>query len=129
MGTYLSFMALQKQSIAIVDDDERVCRALSRLVRILGFDVTTYNSCESFLSVAEDRPPECVLLDMHLPGMKGIDLLEHRRGPLTMSHIIAMTGFDTPEMRNLCLRAGAAAYLTKPITLEELEQALLSRQD
>lgn len=113
-----------RRLVAIVDDDPSVCRALARLVRSMGFDVQTYGSGESLLAAA--IPPDDVLLDLHLPGLRGADLLAALRDHHIGARVLVMTGQDRPGSRETCLGAGAAAYILKPIHLEDLATLLRS---
>lgn len=101
--------------IAIVDDDEAIRSALKRLLRAAGLDAEGYASAQAFLRAAATRPPDCVLLDLHMPGTTGQEFIaqvpEMERHP----PVVIITGHDTPETREQCLAAGAAAYLHKPI--------------
>ncbi len=117
-------MSTEQRLVAIVDDDPGVCRALARLVRSLGLAADVYASGEDLLSGLEARPPDDVLLDLHLPGLRAPDLLAvvWERGFVT--RIVVMTGLDRPESREACLRAGAAAFIAKPITRADLASVL-----
>jgi DNA-binding response OmpR family regulator len=113
-------MDAAKRLVAIVDDDPGVCRALARVVRSLGFDVETYGSGEALLAGAGATRPQQVLLDLHLPGLRGPALLGALRDLHVAARIVVMTGLDRPGSRQACLDAGAAAYVTKPVRREEL---------
>jgi FixJ family two-component response regulator len=113
-------MDAEKRLVAIVDDDPSVCRALARLVRSLGFEAETYGSGEALLAGARDRAPDEVLLDLHLPGLRGVALLAALRDLHVAAPVVVMTGLDRPGSREACLNAGAAAYITKPVRREEL---------
>lgn len=113
-------MEADKRLVAIVDDDPSVCRALARVVRSLGFDVETYGSGEALLAGAGAREPDEVLLDLHLPGLRGVALLAALRDLHIAARVVVMTGLDRPGSREACLDAGAAAYITKPVQREEL---------
>jgi CheY-like chemotaxis protein len=65
-----------------------------------------------------------VLLDLHLPGMRGLEALEALRALVRSIRVLIMTGHDEPGMRQRCLDAGAAGYLTKPIDLTLVERLL-----
>lgn len=100
--------------VAVVDDDQSVCRALARLLRAAGMQPTTYSSAEAFLA-DEERPQfDCMVFDIQLGGMSGIELSrvlaagEGQRAP-----IIYVTARDDPEMRASAEAAGCAAYLHK----------------
>jgi DNA-binding response OmpR family regulator len=117
-----------RRRVAIVDDDPGVLRALGRLVRSLGFDADGYASAEPLLDRAAAVPPDAVLLDLHLPGLRGPEAIAalHDRG--VRGNIVVMTGLDRPGAREACLAAGAAAYLVKPLHRDELA-ALLGAAD
>jgi DNA-binding response OmpR family regulator len=113
-------MDAEKRLVAIVDDDPSVCRALARVVRSLGFDVETYGSGEALLVGARVRAPDEVLLDLHLPGLRGAALLAALRDLHAAARVVVMTGLDRPGSREVCLEAGAAAYVAKPLRREDL---------
>ena len=115
-------MDAEKRLVAIVDDDPSVCRALARVVRSLGFDVETYGSGEALLAGAGVRAPDEVLLDLHLPGLRGAALLAALRDLHVTARVVVMTGLDRPGSRKDCLDAGAAAYVAKPVRREDLAE-------
>lgn len=110
----------KRRLVAIVDDDPGVLRALGRLVRSLGFDAHTYPSGEALLAALPAASPDAILLDLHLPGLKGLELIAKLGERLAGARTIVMTGLDRPGARDACLSAGAAAYLAKPICREDL---------
>jgi FixJ family two-component response regulator len=99
--------------IAVVDDEEPVRKALKRLLRAAGLEAEGYASGKEFL--AARRRPDCVVLDLHMPVMSGQALLKQIRGMSERLPVVVITGHDTPETRDECLAAGAAAYLRKPL--------------
>jgi DNA-binding response OmpR family regulator len=111
-------------SIAIVDDDESVRRALARLLRSLGHEPLVFASGEEFLRSLLDRCLDCVLMDLHLPKSTGLEILQSMRERSRMPPVIIMTGFDEPDTRERCLAAGAADYIAKPIDAADLAAAL-----
>jgi CheY-like chemotaxis protein len=117
---YRPAMDTEKRLVAIVDDDPGVCRALARVVRSLGYDVETYGSGEALLAGAAARTPDRVLLDLHLPGLRGGALLAALRGIGVAARVVVMTGLEGPGSREACLDAGAAAYVTKPLRRDDL---------
>ena len=108
-------MAKGAPLLAVVDDDADVRIALMRLVSSAGFAVETFASGTEFLRSVQDHEPDCVLLDLHMPGMSGFDV----QGALAKSHpavpVVVMTGHDTPESRARAVQMGAKVYLRKPI--------------
>ena len=110
-------MSMAKPRIAIVDDDESVCRAVKRLLRSFSMDAETFNSGQNFLDLVEAMPsfrPDCVILDVQMPGMNGLEV-QHR---LAMSGktipVIFITAHDELGVREKALADGAVAFLCKP---------------
>ena len=125
-GRSLSLLSMEtgKRLVAIVDDDPSVCRALARLVRSLGLLAEIYESGEALLTGAAAVPPDDILLDLHLPGLRGPALLEALRARGIGARVVVMTGLDRPGAREACLGAGAGAYIIKPVRRERLAQLL-----
>jgi FixJ family two-component response regulator len=110
--------------IAVVDDEGIVRRAVERLLRASGFRVTTFSSAEAFLAGLDGERPDCLVVDVHLGGMSGIDLqhaLSSRRETIP---VVTITAHDDPATRDGCLQAGTIAYLTKPFDERELIGAI-----
>lgn len=112
------------RTIAVVDDNTSMLRGLSRLLSAHGFQVQTFASAELFLDGIRKCEADCLLLDIHLGGISGIDL--HRK--LTMSGIdlpvIIMTAIDSEATRQEALDAGCIAYLKKPFLAKLLIDAI-----
>lgn len=110
--------------LAVVDDDADVRVALTRLVSSAGFAVETFASGSDFLRTIDHHEPDCIVLDLHMPGMSGFDV----QGALARDHagvpVIVITGHDTQEARARVLDLGAAAYLCKPVDDETLLAAI-----
>ena len=102
-----------KTYIAIVDDDESICRSLSRLLRAAGMQPVSYSSAEAFL--ADGRQPrfDCLVLDIQLGGMTGIELNQRLALSGSTVPVIFLTAHDEPDMRERALRTPCAAYLKK----------------
>jgi FixJ family two-component response regulator len=108
-------------TVYIVDDEESIRSALSRLLRSVGYQVLSFESAEDFLNSASGLGEGCLVLDIQLKGMTGLDLQE-RLTSWGMSYpIIFITAYDNPQWRNRAEKAGAVAYLRKPFN----EKALL----
>ena len=101
--------------IAVVDDEEPIRKALKRLLRAAGLEAEGYASGQAFLDGAAARRPDCVLLDLHMPNMSGEQILTQIRRMTGRPPVVVITAHDTPETREQCLAAGAAAYLRKPL--------------
>ena len=106
--------------VAIVDDEEPVRKALKRLLRASGLDAESYASGQAFLEAAALRAPDCVLLDLHMPRMSGLQVLRALQAARRALPIVVITAHDAPETREQCLAAGASAFLRKPLEEHEL---------
>jgi FixJ family two-component response regulator len=113
-----------KINVAVVDDDESFACALGRLFRDSGFGVQTYHSAEAFLAARTLPQPDCLVLDIHLGGMSGLDL-QRRLGELgALEPIIFVTAHDAPGVRQEAERAGCSAYFLKPVPGKSLIEAV-----
>ena len=101
--------------MAIVDDEESVRRAIGRLIRSAGIDVETFPSGAEFLQSLESHSPDCVLLDLHMPGLNGFEVQARLKEAQSPVPIVVITGHDTDESRERVTKAGVAAYLRKPV--------------
>jgi two-component system response regulator FixJ len=110
--------------VAIVDDDEWVLKSLARLIKSAGFQVETFVSAENFLEAGRDSKTGCVILDIGLPGMSGLDLQRHLAAKNFQVPIIFVSAHDEAENRTQALAGGAIAFLTKPVNDKELLAAL-----
>lgn len=110
--------------IAIVDDDGSVRRALRRLVQLMSYEPADYASGEEFLQSVRESAPKCVILDLHMPGLSGLDVLNRLRLADEDVPAIIVTANSQPELRAECLAAGAAAFLQKPLDSDVLLAAL-----
>ena len=99
--------------VAVVDDDESLCRSLSRLLRAAGIQSITYPSAEAFLSDSKRPQFDCLVLDIQLSGMSGIELKQRLTASGSTIPVIFNTAHDEPEIREQALRTGCAAYLRK----------------
>jgi FixJ family two-component response regulator len=116
-----------KPLIAIVDDDESVCRAVRRLVRSLGMDGETFSSGQQFFDLLDAMPsfhPDCLILDVQMRGMNGLDVQERLAVSGRDVPVIFITAHDEVGVRDKALTAGALAFLRKPFNDELLAKTL-----
>ncbi len=104
-----------KRMIYIVDDDESVRRAMKRLIRSAGMEVHTFTSGQEFLDFECINQNACMIVDIKLQGMSGLELQSELRAKGYDLPVIFITGFDSPETRQEAKKAGAAGYFRKPI--------------
>ena len=117
-------MAKISRSIAIVDDDPSVLKALARLLATRSFTAKTYISAPQFLASLPEGLPDCLIADLQMPEMTGLELqLDLARRGLQIPTII-ITAHDEAGMRARCKSAGAIAYLAKPVSDTSLFAAI-----
>jgi FixJ family two-component response regulator len=111
-------------TVALVDDDAGVRRALTRLLRSAGFRVATFASAEEFLRRPDGETPACLVADVHLLGMSGIELARalHQAGPAIP--VLLMTAADEPRSGAGSKDIGMITWLSKPVDAVVLIEAL-----
>lgn len=117
-------MAGTHPSIAIVDDDAPVLKALKRLLRGRGFDAATYGSAREFLTALPERRPDCLILDLQMAEMNGLELLQHLKRQGIKMPTIVITAHGGDDVAERCLAAGAVAFLPKPLHTAPLFEAI-----
>jgi FixJ family two-component response regulator len=117
-------LSQDEQSIAVVDDDESVRRALARLLRAAGFDAVVFPSGEALLGSGRHARFPCVVLDIRLGGMSGLEVAHVLTTTKPRVEVIMMTAEDTPENRDEATRLGCIAYFAKPFDGQEMVHAI-----
>lgn len=110
--------------VHIVDDDEAVRDSTRALLESYGIEVRAYSSAGEFLAAGTVKSQGCVLLDLHMPGMGGLELLETLRYRGSKVPVIAITGRGDTGLRERAVRAGALTLLEKPVADERLLDSL-----
>lgn len=110
--------------ISIVDDDESVRRSVGYLLSSLGFRVETFASAELFLQSAHRENTRCLILDLRMRGMSGLELLRRLAAADRRIPTIVLTGDVSEDARKRSLEAGAIAFLPKPAREEALLAAV-----
>ncbi|HWX28755.1 MAG TPA: response regulator [Steroidobacteraceae bacterium] len=110
--------------VAIIDDDESVRVTTDSLVRSLGYIVHTFASAEEFLRSNRVDDFSCVITDVQMPGMSGVQLQDQLRDQGYRVPFIFFTAFPDENIRTRALAAGAICYLTKPFDGDSLIQCL-----
>jgi FixJ family two-component response regulator len=117
-------MAERPVHVAVVDDDTSVCKALARLLRANGLTVDVYGSARAFLDGLHRHVPECLVVDLHMPEMTGLELQQHLTVGGFHIPVIVVTAHDAAGTRERCMAQGASAYLVKPLREESLLQSI-----
>jgi FixJ family two-component response regulator len=99
--------------IAIVDDDESVCQSMSRLLRAARFQPVTYPSAEAFLGDQNHPRFDCLVLDIQLKGMSGVELQRRLAAVNNPTPVIFITAHDDPQVRTQAADFGCAGYFRK----------------
>jgi FixJ family two-component response regulator len=100
--------------VAVVDDDESVCRSFARLLRASGIQPVTYGSAEAFLADSKRPQFDCMVFDVQLGGMSGIELAQAiAKSAVRKVPIVYITAHDDPETRASAQATGCAAYFRK----------------
>ena len=115
-----------KPAIFIVDDDPAVRDSLQQLLESIGFTVETYGSGEELLDRGGSLDRACVLLDLKLPGLNGLEVLEILAAHHSDACVIVITGHGDAATKARATRAGASAMLEKPLRDELLLSTILS---
>jgi FixJ family two-component response regulator len=116
-------MPQELSRVYVVDDDEPVRKALTRLLKSMGYQAVTFESAEDFLDSTSGLGEGCLVLDICLPGMTGLDLQEKLASKAKYS-VIIITAHDYPQWRERAKKAGAVAYLRKPFDDQSLLDAI-----
>jgi|MudIll2142460700_1097286.scaffolds.fasta_scaffold117520_2 DNA-binding response OmpR family regulator len=110
--------------VAVLDDEPEMRKALRRLLLCRGFRVEEYARGEELLAALGCHPLDCVLLDLHLPGLNGFDVLEAFQARHIAAPVIVLTAHDEPGTRERAQALGALAYLKKPVDRDVLFRAI-----
>ena len=104
--------------ISIVDDDQSMRDAMSALVRSLGFAAATFASAEDFLESAHVDDTSCLITDVQMPGLSGVELQSHLIADGRVMPIIGVTAHPEESIRTQMMEAGAVGFLSKPFNDE-----------
>ncbi len=123
----------QPLTVAVVDDDEAVRHALSNLLASLDLGVATFASAEAFLASPACRDAACLIADVQMPGMSGLDLQRHLSESGNRLPVILITAFPQERVRRQAEAEGAVGFFTKPfdgrLMIDCIERALVRKGD
>ena len=106
--------------IAIVDDDDAVREAMKFLMRSFGYHASTFGSADEFLKSEQVSNTSCLITDLHMPGLSGLDLQDRLIAGGHRIPIIFITGYPDENARVRAMKAGAIAFLSKPFNADLL---------
>ncbi|HEY2051446.1 MAG TPA: response regulator FixJ [Caulobacteraceae bacterium] len=112
--------------VHVIDDDEAVRESLGFLLGTAGFSVSSWPSAEAFLERATLEDDACVVTDVRMPGMSGVDLVAELRASRSRAGVVVITGHGDIPLAVQALKAGADDFLEKPFDDEAIEQAIRS---
>jgi FixJ family two-component response regulator len=112
--------------IYVLDDEPQMCKALGRLLKTHGFEVVSFALGEDLLAACEARSPQCLLLDLHMSGINGFEVLERFAAQRMPFPVIVITGHDQPGNAERVRDLGAVCYLLKPLNESRLLGAIRS---
>lgn len=122
-----------KPTIFVVDDDQAARESLLAMVKVKGFDVQGFSSAEEFLSKYQPGWSGCIVTDVRMPGLSGIDFLRQIKSRSIPLPVIVITGFADVQHAVMAMKAGAHTFLEKPCQDQELvsniEQALAAGRE
>ena len=117
-------MAMSRPLVALVDDDPGMLKGLARLLNASGYETEVFESAEAFLNRPGDREAACLVLDIHLGGISGIDLRRQLAASGSKLSVIFMTGIDDEAIQQEAIKAGCIAVLHKPFPRHQLIDAI-----
>jgi FixJ family two-component response regulator len=110
--------------IAVVDDEESVRKAVVRVLQAAGFAARAFASGAEFLESWHFDRPDCLVLDLQMPGLSGTEVQRSLVTAGASFPIVIVTAHDSPNLREECMRAGAIEYLCKPLDIRALVKAV-----
>ena len=117
-------MPKRRKIVAVVDDDPSMLNAAESLLDAQGFATMVFASAEEFLDRGAATQVDCLLLDIHLGGVSGIELRQRLKDSGSMLPVIFMTALDDEAMRVQAIKAGCVAFLRKPFQARQLIDAI-----
>ena len=107
----------ERTLVTIVDDEKAVRRAIGRLVMSAGLESEAFSSAEEFLQSYPNRSPDCLILDLCLPGMSGLELQHRLAADHNRTPIVFVSAHDDPECRARALQGGLSHSLPNPLRM------------
>jgi FixJ family two-component response regulator len=106
---------MPQHTVAVIDDDPSLRKALARLLSVVGYRVEAFASAEDFLSAVGSSKANCLLVDINLGGLSGLDLVRRLMSAGRNLPVVFMTGSKGDTVRQQCIDLGCVAFLRKPV--------------
>ena len=113
-------------SIMVIDDDPHILSLLDIYLSKKGVKTVTCSSAKEALNILRSSQIKLALVDICMPGMTGVELLQHIQKITPSTHVIMITGMGDMEIANKCMQLGAKDFITKPFDFEYLETSVLA---
>lgn len=113
-----------RAKILVVDDEPTICSMMKVFLTHIGYQVKTVNSGEEAIAIFDEDPPDMVLLDISMPGMRGIDVLQCMKDRKAECGVIMLSAYGDDQTIREALDMGAYCYIQKPMELTDLQQRL-----
>ena len=115
---------MPKHIVSLLDDDESIRRTTTLLIQSFGFQAAAFESAETLLKSSQLQETSCLIVDVQMPGMDGLQLQRHLAALGYKIPIIFITAYDNKESRQQAMQAGAVAFLSKPFNDELLLETI-----
>ena len=113
-----------RAKVLVVDDEPTICSMMNVYLTQIGYQVKTVNSGEEAVTLFNDDPPDMVLLDISMPGMRGIDVLQHIKTQRANCGVIMLSAYGDDQTIQEAMDLGAYCYIQKPMELMDLKNRL-----
>ena len=111
-------------TVYLIDDDASVRRGLGRLLKLAGYEVITCDTPEAYLALPSHKKPSCLLVDIRMPGMTGLELQRALREEGSHPPIVLLSGHVDAATKEWAMAEGAVAVLSKPVDYDTLVHAI-----
>lgn len=115
---------IKRPLVAVIDDEASVRKGLLRFLRSADLNPQSYASGQEFLDAWEIDRPDCLVMDLQMPGVSGFEIQARLNSIRAQVPVIIITAHDEPETRRKCVQLGATAYLLKPLDGEVLLEVI-----
>ena len=115
---------MARNLVSVVDDDESIRRTMTLLIQSFGFQAAVFDSAESLLKSRQLHQTSCLIVDVQMPDMNGLQLQRHLASSGYKIPIVFITAYDNKESRQQAMQAGAVAFLSKPFDDELLLETI-----